>query len=238
MAMTKAGRAHRHTVSLLSPHAFVLDELARFLGHARFRLQPLRLESGLAPDLSRLSIPRATLHVVDAHMSRTLLQDVVAIVRKRQPNARLVVLAERFTDSSGFLLLRLGVKGLIPYGEAREQLPQALEEVARGGFWVPRHLLSRFVDATLRGPGSGLRRSAVEMSPREHEVLHTVIENLSNKEIATRLHISERTVKFHVSNLLAKFRAPNRRQLMLECLQIHPSGPELSRRTVVPLSSN
>lgn len=76
------------------------------------------------------------------------------------------------------------------------------------------------------------------MSRREREVLEALLENLSNKEIAIRLHISERTVKFHVSNLLAKFRLRNRRQLMLQCLQIHPPVPDPSRRTVVRLSSN
>jgi DNA-binding CsgD family transcriptional regulator len=49
-------------------------------------------------------------------------------------------------------------------------------------------------------------------------VLEALLENLSNKEIADRLHISERTAKFHVSNLLAKFRLRRRQDLILHCL--------------------
>jgi DNA-binding NarL/FixJ family response regulator len=45
---------------------------------------------------------------------------------------------------------------------------------------------------------------------REREVLDLLLDNLSNKEIAGKLFVCERTVKFHVSNLLSKFGAPRR----------------------------
>lgn len=55
--------------------------------------------------------------------------------------------------------------------------------------------------------------SAVALSPREREVLRAVTENLANKEIASQLSISVRTVKFHVSRLLTKFGVNTRSQL-------------------------
>lgn len=55
--------------------------------------------------------------------------------------------------------------------------------------------------------------SAVALSPREREVLRAVTENLANKEIASQLSISVRTVKFHVSALLNKFGVNTRSQL-------------------------
>lgn len=56
----------------------------------------------------------------------------------------------------------------------------------------------------------------VVLSPRQREVLEHVLQDLSNKEIAARLHITERTVKFHVSRLLAKFKAHDRLSLKRE----------------------
>jgi DNA-binding NarL/FixJ family response regulator len=61
--------------------------------------------------------------------------------------------------------------------------------------------------------------SPSELSRREQEVLSSLLENLANKEVAERLHISERTVKFHVSNLLAKFGVRRRADLILLCYQ-------------------
>ncbi|HXV60786.1 MAG TPA: LuxR C-terminal-related transcriptional regulator [Vicinamibacteria bacterium] len=48
---------------------------------------------------------------------------------------------------------------------------------------------------------------------------------LSNKEIASKLAISDRTVKFHVSNLLTKFGVERRQHLISRCLQVPPGGP-------------
>jgi DNA-binding NarL/FixJ family response regulator len=128
---------------------------------------------------------------------------------------------QKFKEATSYALLRMGVKGLLTYSEAREQLVHALPLVASGGFWVPRELLSRFVDTILNGM-RGRRPQAeanTELSRREREVLDGLLENLANKEIASRLNISERTVKFHVSNLLAKFNVRRRADLILLCYQ-------------------
>jgi DNA-binding NarL/FixJ family response regulator len=51
------------------------------------------------------------------------------------------------------------------------------------------------------------------LSPRQREVLHSVLCNRANKEIATKLNITVRTVKFHISSLLSKFGVENRSEL-------------------------
>ena len=57
-------------------------------------------------------------------------------------------------------------------------------------------------------------QSPVQLTRREREVLHEVLQVFTNKEIAERVHISVRTVKFHVSALLAKFGVVSRMDLM------------------------
>jgi DNA-binding CsgD family transcriptional regulator len=59
-------------------------------------------------------------------------------------------------------------------------------------------------------------KSHVRLTRREEEVLDGVVQSLSNKEIAATLNLSERTVKFHVSSLLAKFQVRGRMELMRE----------------------
>jgi DNA-binding NarL/FixJ family response regulator len=130
------------------------------------------------------------------------------------------------SDANSYSLLRLGVKGLLTYVEAREQLVRALPLVAVGGFWVPRSVLSGFVDSILTGQGRRLKTDAVtNLSRREQEVLDSLLENLSNKEIASKLNIAERTVKFHVSNLLSKFGVRRRADLILLTFQRRMAQP-------------
>jgi DNA-binding CsgD family transcriptional regulator len=78
-----------------------------------------------------------------------------------------------------------------------------------------------FVDVTARAAtlldAAGVYANPVGISRREQEVLRFVAESLCNKEIAARLCVSERTVKFHVSSLLAKLGARDRVELARFC---------------------
>ena len=67
-------------------------------------------------------------------------------------------------------------------------------------------------------------RSRVKLTRREDEVLGGVVRSLSNKEIGATLNLSERTVKFHVSSLLAKFRVRGRMELVQEASR-HLTAP-------------
>jgi DNA-binding CsgD family transcriptional regulator len=62
-------------------------------------------------------------------------------------------------------------------------------------------------------------KSSVRLTRREEEVLDGVMRSLANKEIAASLNLSERTVKFHVSSLLAKFRVRGRMELVREAVR-------------------
>jgi DNA-binding NarL/FixJ family response regulator len=59
-------------------------------------------------------------------------------------------------------------------------------------------------------------KTNVKLTRREKEVLDGILRSLANKEIASELNLSERTVKFHVSSLLAKFKVHGRMELLRE----------------------
>jgi DNA-binding NarL/FixJ family response regulator len=151
--------------------------------------------------------------VVDACFPIAATQSLVSVIRSTCPETRIVALVQEVGAASAFPLLRVGVKGLLTFAESRVQLRDAVATVAGGGYWVPRALLWAFLDGLMelavpaRLPGSPL-------SPREVEVLEPLLRSLSNKEIAEGLNISERTVKFHVSNLLEKFAVQRRGDLI------------------------
>jgi DNA-binding CsgD family transcriptional regulator len=65
--------------------------------------------------------------------------------------------------------------------------------------------------------------SSVKLTRREEEVLGGVMRSLANKEIAASLNLSERTVKFHVSSLLTKFRVRGRMELVREATRRTPA---------------
>jgi DNA-binding NarL/FixJ family response regulator len=206
-------------VCILSPHPWALAEFSRMLSPPVFHALTLRLCSTIRPELGLSALPPAPAYVVDACSSRHATTAIIAKVLERSPSARLLIVSEKLNGVESDDLLRLGAKGLLTYAEAREKLPRALPFVAAGGFWVPRPLLSAFVDSVLEGTrGRRLEmRRAAELSGREQEVLDALLENLGDKEIEGRLNISKYTVRFHVSNLLSKFGVRRRADLIFLC---------------------
>jgi DNA-binding CsgD family transcriptional regulator len=69
---------------------------------------------------------------------------------------------------------------------------------------------------------SGTKMPGFPLSRRQREVLANIAQNLSNKEIAAKLNVSVRTIKFHVSTLLEKFDVRGRVDLMLEASAFLP----------------
>jgi DNA-binding NarL/FixJ family response regulator len=204
----------------------VLSEFERVLSKAQFKVAVKQLESTLPPDMRNLEPPPAQVYIIDGHAARPATGALLANLIERHPEARLIVVGEQHTDANSYQLLRQGVKGLLTYTEARDQLVRALPLVANGGFWVPRSVLSGFVDSILTNQGRRLKTDSVtNLSRREQEVLDSLLENLSNKEIASKLNIAERTVKFHVSNLLSKFGVRRRADLILLTFQRRMSAP-------------
>jgi two-component system nitrate/nitrite response regulator NarL len=223
----KAPKKNAMHVCLLSPHPLVLSEFERVLTSPSFKLISKQLESTLGPDLRHLPVPKAALYVVDAHVARPAAGALLSNILDHYTDARIIVVAEKFDSGESYSLLQMGAKGLLTYDEAREQLPRALPLVAAGGFWVPRSVLSGFVDSILGGSRSRRLKAdtSTELSRREQEVLNSLLENLANKEIGNKLNISERTVKFHVSNLLSKFGVRRRADLILLCYQKRSATP-------------
>lgn len=216
--MTLPPQSIRKTsVCLLAAHPLVLAEFQRLLSHSSVRVHPKTLDSKL---LSASSIPRAGVYVVDFDGNRVTTEALVASLMEQFPSARVLLVGRTFSEDIAFPLLRLGVKGLLQHSHLADQLNRALQAIASGGYWVPRSLLSRFVDSVLAKSSRGAAVFArTRLSRREKEVIHGLLDNLSNKEIANRLNISERTVKFHVSNLLQKFGVRRRADLIVMTYQ-------------------
>lgn len=176
----------------------------------------MKLESSASPPVARDLPPETLLYVIDSDALGSRTAALVTDVLAANPGARPIVVGDDLSEATAFSLLRLGSKGIVTYVELTERLPRVLREVNAGGFWVPRTLLSRFVDSTRLEslPPRSLGRKPA-LTPREREILDDLLQNLSNKEIARKRRISDRTAKFHVSNVLAKYGVKRRADLLL-----------------------
>lgn len=201
------------TTYVLSPHPLVLEELGRLLA-GQCLVQAVQIRYSLTPNPGLLEAVAGSVCVVDACFPMAGTQSLMSVLRSTYPEMRIVAVVEEVNEGIAFPLLRLGAKGLLSFAESREQLGNAVATVAGGGHWAPRALLSGFLDGLIEGGHPSRLPGSTALSRREMEVLTPLLQNLSNKEIAQGLHISERTVKFHVSNLLDKFSVQRRTDLI------------------------
>ena len=215
-------------VYLLSPHEFVLEELGRWLVQPGIPTEKIRLAYSLTPRPGRVGATQGSVCVVDACFPPVATASLVNELLDSSPGALILVLAEQLSESFAFPLLRAGVKGLLTYAHARRQFLPALTAVSKGGYWVPRVLLTLFLDTLLSRGAAPEPARRTSLSRREQDVLDPLLLNFSNKEIAARLNISERTVKFHVSNLLAKFQVQRRADLILQSFQAQSLSPAVA----------
>jgi DNA-binding NarL/FixJ family response regulator len=210
----------------LSAHSFVLSEMELVLKNSAFESILLQFGSGLGHRLHDINVPEAVVYVVDAQVEPSATCALLSNILRQYAEARIIVVVEKIDSGKSFPLLHMGAKGLLTYQEIREQLPTALQMVANGGFWVARAVLSGFVESILDGQHRRnlMANSSANLTLREHEVLGSLLENLSNSEIGRKLNITKRTVKFHVSNVLNKFGVRRRVDLILLCYQKHSAA--------------
>lgn len=234
--MPKSAKDRPLSVCVLSSHPLVLHEIAHSLSTGAFAVRAKRLANSSTTAARELSFPATVAYVVDGNAPTAITEAVVSAILAQRPRARVIVLVEHISEEIAFPLLRLGIKGLVTYA-GPAQLHEAVRMVALGGFWVPRTLLSRFVEFVLAQHFTRPVPGTSVLSGRENQVLDALMENLSNKEIASQLNISERTVKFHVSNLLTKFGVQRRADLIVLAFQ-RSQSPAKSSPVVVPFAQS
>jgi len=118
----------------------------------------------------------------------------------------LVLLSEDEGATSRLRTLSLRGWGVVPPDAPSEELGAAVAAVAQGFTVLPKALAERLLDE----PAAAVEELSEPLTTRESEVLGLLGGGLSNKMIARELHISEHTVKFHISSLYSKLGVSNR----------------------------
>jgi DNA-binding NarL/FixJ family response regulator len=106
--------------------------------------------------------------------------------------------------------LRAGVKAVLPSGLAGAEIVAAIEAAAAGLVVLDASGIETLLRAPTAVTSGGSETQVEALTPRELEVLRLLAAGLGNKEIASRLEISEHTVKFHVASIMGKLGAASR----------------------------
>jgi two-component system, NarL family, response regulator YdfI len=115
------------------------------------------------------------------------------------------------TDAENFAVINhSGVRAILPRDASSEEIIAALQAAATGLIALHPDAFDYLLSRIRFGERPELAFSDPILSAREIEILRMIAEGLGNKEIASKLRISDHTVKFHISSMFAKLGAANR----------------------------
>jgi DNA-binding NarL/FixJ family response regulator len=182
------------------------------VGEAPDGAEAVRLAAELRPDVTLMDVRMPGVDGIEA------TRRIVA----RDPGARVLVLTTFDLDEYAFAGLRAGASGFLLKDVPPAELASAIRAVAAGDAVVSpritRQLLDRF-SAHLPGPaaepGGPDRGRLATLTDREREVFGEVARGHTNAEVAGRLHLSEATVKTHVTRVLSKLGLRDRVQIVI-----------------------
>ena len=168
----------------------------------------------------RVRALRPEIVLMDLHLPGMTGIEALREIKASQEATRVIMLTVEDSDELVLEALRAGADGYMlkstPAGEFIELVSGAVAGLPALSREVSGRVARRFRDGTLNRTAEN---GQSELSARELEVLQLLTEAMTNREIAGELYITERTVNYHVSNLLVKLQARNRLEAATSALK-------------------
>lgn len=182
----------------------------RVVGEGSSADDALRLASGLLPDLLLLDIA----------MPGGGLEAAKQISRS-YPVCKILMLTFSEHEDDVLTALKSGARGYVLKGVSGRELREIVRSVHRGEVYItPTLAASVLLEMTGERPKAAAPDPLSELTPRERQILELVAAGKSNKEIGSRLELTEKTVKHYMTNILQKLQVRNRVEAALLALKV------------------
>lgn len=175
--------------------------------------------------LEKLKTVTADVILMDIRMPKMDGVLCMKTVKEQYPNVKVIILTT-FDDDDEFIFsaLKYGASGYILKGISMEDLHQAIETVSQGNAMINPDIATKVVKlfSQIAQSNSAIQvqeTSVADISKAEWKIIQQIGFGLSNKEIATKLYLSEGTVRNYLSNILSKLNLRDRTQLAIWAVQ-------------------
>lgn len=203
-------------ILIADDHPIFRDGLRRLLeSEGEFKVIGEACDGIEAVELARQLSPEILL--LDLAMPRRQGLEALRELAFSMRTVRVILLTAAAEKEQIIEALQLGARGVVLKDSATQILLKSIRAVMNGEYWVGRESVANLVQylRTLVAPSSYPHRNKYRLTPRELEIISTVVAGFANKEIAQYFKISEDTVKHHLSNIFDKVGVSSRLELAL-----------------------
>jgi DNA-binding NarL/FixJ family response regulator len=164
---------------------------------------------------------RPAIIVLDSSALALPRPGIISTLQESIPGVRIVMVDMDLDESTFLKAVREGVVGYVLKDASAMEVAATLRAVATGEAVCPPALCMALFRTVRQSPVSfaGSGASELGLSRREQQLVELLRENLTNKEIAAQLNLSEQTVKNHIHNILRKIGATDRMAIVQRCEQ-------------------
>ena len=201
-------------ILLVDDHALFREGLARLLG-AEDDFEVTAHCGSASEGLQSLASTKIDLVLLDVDLGSERGADFLVEARRQGFDGPVLVVTAGMTDAEAALLIARGAAGIFLKENSAQLLAEGIRTVAEGRAWIDQRHLASLVGSR-QARQSGEPRGLTE---REREVLRGVFDGLANKEIASRLQVSESAVKAVLQQLFHKTGVRTRGQLVRVALE-------------------
>ncbi len=156
--------------------------------------------------------------LLDLHMPRLPGLEAMRAIVGRSSGVKIILLTATISTQQIIEALQIGARGVVEKASVVGELSRALRAVQSGDYWIGgervANLVAKLRELTAKA-AAGNERKTYGLTPRELEVVTSIVEGCSNKDIAKTFTISEETVKRHLSNIFDKTGVSTRLELAL-----------------------
>jgi len=177
----------------------------KVVGEAADGREAIDMTKRLRPDVVLMDIRMAKLDGVQATRE----------IRARFPDVRVIALTNYDDDEYVFDCLRYGASGYLMKDVSPEDLVKAIKSAVEDESSIDPSVLNKILTQFRQLTEGGSNHADDKLSSREQEVLEALTAGLSNKEIAQKLYITEKTVKAHFSSIYRKMNVSTRSQAII-----------------------
>lgn len=164
--------------------------------------------------------------LVDTALPKLDVEHLLELIEQESVDTKVILLLHTPDERLIINSISLGVRGFVSEASNQEQFIQAVRAVSKGEIWAEVKLITKILTQLLPSQKGFKRLLAPELTNKEEEVVKLIAQGLSNKQIAKKLYVSERTVKAHLRNMFKKFGVSSRFQLAMRFQNLGVSNPE------------